>query len=207
MRVTRRHHQLGASLLEAAVVLPVMITMLMVVLGLASYFNQTFWVDQTAYNTSLMSSELDSTLNIGEKSSRVAALASKLSMAHQEEGHQTFLKFNPATDIKSRPFNPAVITPGVSSNDTVGLEKRTTDVEIVGTVKNLMNFPISMSQKVYAQSLVGTTEVSQSTSFAGSGLSWDCCGFLGNQTTPCVVGGAYQNPTGCDTDSVGYVKN
>lgn len=175
----------------------------MVVLALASLFTETLWVDQTAYNASLLGAELDGSLSMLEKSHRIGKLAECLSTVHQNEGHRVFLDFDPTPDIIVTPFNPANVTP--SAPDT-----RLNQVTVGGTVRNLLNVPINLSQNIAAASLVGSIERSQSPYFAGSGSAGnygkvDCCGRPGNGVTgSCVSGGTYNNPAGCTINDDGF---
>jgi len=198
-------NQRGATLIETLIVLPLLIALLMLVLALASFFTETLWVDQTAYNASLLGAELDGTLSIGERSQRISRLAECLSAVHQNEGHKVFLDFDPTPGIVVIPFNPANVTPAVA-------ESRINKVAVGGTVRNLMNVPIPLGQSVVAVPLVGGKDKSLSPFFAGSTSSGsygliDCCG---NPTSvgpnSCVNAGTYNNPSGCTIADDGFYK-
>ena len=193
----------GATMIETLIALPLLLLLLTVVLALASFFSETFWVDQTAYNASLLGAELDSSLSLGERSQRISRLAECLSSVHQDEGHQVFLSFDPTPGIVVTPFNPANVTPSAP-------ESRLNRVVVGGTVRNLMNVKIPLLQSVVAVQLVGATERSQSPFFAGSLPSGgyahrDCCGRpAASPPSSCVTSGAYIMPSDCASSDPGF---
>jgi hypothetical protein len=203
----------GVTMIETLIALPLLILLLAVVLALAMFFAETIWVDQTAYNASLLGAELDSGLSVGERSVRISRLAECLSSVHQNEGHKVFLSFDPATDIVVAPFNPANLIPADP-------ESRLNKVVVGGTVRNLMDvrlpfrmdvqLPLQLQQSVVAVPLVGAKEKSQSPFFAGSTSSGsyahrDCCGRpVTAPPSSCVTNGAYDIPFGCTADDPGF---
>lgn len=195
--------QEGATIIETLIALPLLLLLLMVVLALASFFTETLWVDQTAYNASLLGAELDTGLSVGERSQRISRLAECLSSVHQNEGHKVFLSFDPTPGIAVTPFNPANVTPSVP-------ESRLNKVTVGGTVRNLMNVKLPLQQSVVAVPLVGLSEKTQSPFFAGSqplGVYGhrDCCGKpTANPPSSCVTTGVYNNPSGCSASNPGF---
>ena len=193
----------GATIVETLIALPILILLLMVVLALASFFTETLWVDQTAYNASLLGAELDTGLSMGERSQRISRLAECLSSVHQTEGHKVFLSFDPTPGIVVTPFNPANVTPSVP-------ESRLNRVDVGGTVRNLLNVELPLRQSVVAVPLVGSTERSQSPFFAGSlplggYATRDCCGNPSSvPPSSCVTTGVYNNPPGCSVSDPGF---
>lgn len=193
----------GATIIETLIALPLLLTLLALVLALASHYTENLWVNQSAYNASLLGAELDSGLSMGERSLRISQLAECLSSTHQKDGQNALMSFNPTPGIVVTPFNPANVIPGDP-------ESRLSEVTFERSIKNLMYLEIPTQHSVVAAPLVGTTQRTQSPFFGGSLPSGgygtrDCCGKLvGSPPSSCVLSGTYNNPSGCSSSDPGF---
>lgn len=198
----------GISMISVAICLPFMMLLLLAVMNFAQWFNQAMWVEQTAYNAALMSSELDSSMSNAEKVSAVKEFAQKLYSVHiNKDRNDRFLTLD--TDpVEVFPFDPS--NPG----------DRLTSVAISGTMAKVMNHgnsisdifrsPLSLKRRVDAPSLVNGNPTVADSNFRGSGGggsygSPDCCGqYSGSSPSSCVSGGSYEFPSGCNAQTDGF---
>jgi TadE-like protein len=196
-------NQRGVVLVELAIVFPMLMLFAVGMIVYANYFNQSFWADQTAYNAAMISSDLESSLSLDEKTNKVKQVVTDLTNAHQENGINTFMDVIEVPDVI--PYDP--------SNPSSDPDARTTSVAVKGITKN----SIGTFHSYKAPVLVSGQNVSRSPFFESSGQSSEpqCCGeYGGTGTTPCIAldtarstatgkFGKYQD---CAPNSIGYIN-
>jgi len=191
--------QRGVSLIGLSAILPLLFLLLWFIIGFGSFLNQAMWLEQTAYNSTLMSSELDSKLSIGEKEVAVAIVVNRLKAAHLEGGHKKFIG---STYSTVKPYDPSL-----SDNSDPGTFL--TSVEVGGDLLNIFNSKLSVVRKVYGRSLLTSPPTNDDPEFSsslksGNAANVSCCGLYtgGGGGGSCVSAKKYAS--GCNPTDPGY---
>jgi Flp pilus assembly protein TadG len=189
-----RNNSRGAAFIELALAMPVILLLLGAVFGAGALIHQYFWLEQTAYNGSLLSAQLAPRLTQLEKTNRVISRMGQLSQVHQGEYREVFMTTNTGSNLQILPS---------------GSNGATTKITFTGDVKssNLSR----VHAVVEAPVLSPNNLVASSSDFAGSlangGMgTTDCCGRYG--TAPlgsCITGVVYDN-SACTIDDVGFYR-
>jgi hypothetical protein len=190
----------GVVLVELALILPFVITMIYFLFTFANYFNQSFWAEQTAYNAALIGGTLESELTVSEKEARIKKIVETLTQAHYETGTQVYMNsFDPPKIEVFDPNAPAAAT----------TTDRLTSVAVMGKTAQL----IKTFHQYKAPILSNSDEVPSSPFFASSGSSSEpnCCGVYGaSDPSACVSESTgskspiqYAN---CSISTVGYMS-
>jgi hypothetical protein len=155
------------------------------------------WLEQTAYNSTIMSSGLDLKLTVGQKEVAVAGVVNLLKSAHLDGGQNVFLN---GTYSSISPYDPAVA-------DDKDPSTFMTSVEVGGDLINIFNSKLSVIRRVFGRSLLTSAPTNADPMFGssqenGSTATVDCCGIYGGSSSSCVSGKNYDKS--CKTTDPGY---
>jgi hypothetical protein len=187
----------GVSLIGLTVILPLLLFMLWFIVGFGSVLNQAMWVEQTAYNSTVMSAELDSKLTVSQKESAVVEVVNLLKKAHLDGGHKVFIG---GMHSAVTPYDPGMA-------DDKDPSTFMTSVQVGGELLNLFNSKLSVIRKVFGRALITSPPTNDSPTFGssksdGTIASVNCCGSYGSNSSSCVSGQKYTSS--CDPSDPGY---
>jgi len=189
--------QRGVSLIGLTAILPLLFLLLWFIMGFGSFLNQAMWVEQTAYNSTVMSAELDSKLTVAQKECAVVEVVNLLKKAHLDGGQKVFIN---GMRSSVSPYNP-----GFADDKDPGTFM--TSVEVGGDLINLFNSKLSVVRKVFGRALLTSRPTNDSPTFGssqsdGKMAKVNCCGNYGSDSSSCVSSGKYTSS--CSPEDPGY---
>ena len=197
MKGSSLNSQRGASLMGLTAILPLLLFLLWFIVGFGSFLNQAMWVEQTAYNSTIMSAELDSKLTVGQKEVAVGEVVNLLKKAHLDGGHKVFIGGMYSSIV---PYDPG-------NADDKDPSTFMTSVEVGGVLVNIFNSQLSVIRRVFGRALFTSPPTNDNPTFGsskrdGTVASVNCCGKYGSNSSGCVSNKKYTSS--CDPSDPGY---